>query len=81
MTKGRSWTGTRMHTAAENPEPTGRIKFGTESNGGFKAITITNCVFECCRGLALETVDGALAPGHHRLESGHADNFRCTHFP
>jgi hypothetical protein len=40
--------------------PTGRIKFGTESNGGFKNITITNCVFNYCRGLALETVDGAL---------------------
>ncbi len=40
--------------------PTGRIKFGTESNGGFKNITISNCVFEFCRGLALETVDGAL---------------------
>jgi hypothetical protein len=38
--------------------PTGRIKFGTESNGGFKNITISNCVFEFCRGLALETVDG-----------------------
>jgi len=40
--------------------PTGRIKFGTESNGGFRNITITNCVFEYCRGLALETVDGGL---------------------
>jgi len=40
--------------------PTGRIKFGTESNGGFKNITITNCVFDYCRGLALESVDGAL---------------------
>ncbi len=38
---------------------TGRIKFGTESNGGFKNITITNCVFDQCQGLALETVDGA----------------------
>src|SRR5262249_32199540 len=38
--------------------PTGRIKFGTESNGGFKNITISNCVFSYCRGLALETVDG-----------------------
>ena len=37
---------------------TGRIKFGTESNGGFKNITISNCVFEYCGGLALETVDG-----------------------
>lgn len=40
--------------------PTGRIKCGTESNGGFKNITISNCVFESCRGFALETVDGAL---------------------
>lgn len=37
---------------------TGRIKFGTESSGGFKNISITNCIFEHCRGLALETVDG-----------------------
>lgn len=37
---------------------TGRIKCGTESNGGFKNITVSNCVFESCRGLALETVDG-----------------------
>jgi hypothetical protein len=36
----------------------GRIKFGTESNGGFRNITISNCTFEFCRGLALETVDG-----------------------
>jgi polygalacturonase len=40
--------------------PTGRIKFGTESNGGFKNITISNCVFQYCRGLALETVDGGI---------------------
>jgi polygalacturonase len=40
--------------------PTGRVKFGTESNGGFKNITISNIVFDYCRGLALETVDGAL---------------------
>jgi polygalacturonase len=39
---------------------TGRIKFGTESNGGFKNIAISNCVFEGCQGLALETVDGGL---------------------
>jgi len=39
---------------------TGRIKFGTESNGGFKNITIANCIFESCQGIALETVDGAL---------------------
>lgn len=40
--------------------PTGRIKLGTEANGGFKNITIANCVFDYCRGLALEEVDGGL---------------------
>ena len=39
--------------------PTGRIKCGTESNGGFKSITISNCIFDNCRGFALESVDGA----------------------
>jgi polygalacturonase len=39
---------------------TGRIKFGTESNGGFKNIAIANCVFDRCRGIALETVDGGI---------------------
>jgi polygalacturonase len=39
--------------------PTGRIKMGTESNGGFKNVTISNCVFDYCEGLALESVDGA----------------------
>ncbi|SNS23211.1 Polygalacturonase [Granulicella rosea] len=38
----------------------GRIKCGTESNGGFKNITISNCIFEGCQGLALESEDGAL---------------------
>ena len=38
----------------------GRIKLGTESNGGFKNITITNCVFDGCFGLALLSVDGAV---------------------
>jgi polygalacturonase len=37
---------------------TGRVKFGTESDGGFRNIAISNVVFEHCRGLALETVDG-----------------------
>ena len=36
----------------------GRIKFGTESSGGFKNIAITNCLFDHCWGFALETVDG-----------------------
>ena len=47
-----------MERAPDRDGPTGRIKFGTESNGGFKNITISNCVFDRSRGLALESVDG-----------------------
>ena len=57
--EGTLLDGTFMRTP--NPDgklPFGRIKFGTESNGGFKNITISNCVFDYCRGLAIETVDG-----------------------
>jgi polygalacturonase len=39
---------------------TGRIKCGTEANGGFRNITIANCTFRSCRGLALEEVDGGI---------------------
>jgi polygalacturonase len=46
---------------AHPSQPTGRIKLGTESNGGFRNVTISNCVFESCKGFALESVDGALA--------------------
>lgn len=46
-------------TAPDGDGPTGRIKLGTESNGGFRHIEIRNCTFTHCRGLALETVDGA----------------------
>jgi polygalacturonase len=55
--------GTFDRSTARAPDrdgPTGRIKFGTESNGGFKNITISNCVFDHCRGLALESVDGGV---------------------
>ncbi len=39
---------------------TGRLKLGTESNGGFKNIVISNCVFERSRGIAIETADGGV---------------------
>ena len=53
--------GTLKKFDAANPvSRTGRIKLGTESNGGFKNIAISNCVFEGCQGLALESEDGAL---------------------
>jgi len=38
----------------------GRIKFGTESSGGFRNVTIDNCTFRGCKGLALEEVDGGI---------------------
>jgi polygalacturonase len=58
---GTMLDGTFKEWPADTKTPrTGRIKCGTESNGGFKNITISNCVFEGCRGLALESVDGAL---------------------
>ena len=50
---------TRTEKAPDGDGPTGRIKLGTESNGGFRHITIRRCSFTHCRGLALETVDGA----------------------
>lgn len=50
---------TNTQKAPDRDGPTGRIKLGTESNGGFRDITIRNCTFEHCRGLALESVDGA----------------------
>ena len=53
--------GTWKPVAKDREIPTGRIKMGTESNGSFRNVTISNCVFESCRGLAIETVDGALA--------------------
>ncbi len=37
---------------------TGRLKLGTESNGGFKNIAVSNCVFQRSRGLCIETADG-----------------------
>jgi len=58
--EGTLLDGTRQRKVIRGGQPTGRIKCGTESNGGFRNIAITNCVFEYCRGLALESVDGAL---------------------
>jgi len=59
--EGTMLDGTYKRIAPDARVPhTGRIKFGTESNGGFRNITISNCVFEGCQGLALESVDGAL---------------------
>ncbi len=54
--------GTFRRTVTRAPDrdgPTGRIKLGTESNGDFRNITISNIVFDRSRGLAIESVDGS----------------------
>ncbi len=48
-----------VKAAPDRDGPTGRIKIGTESEGDFRNITISNIVFDRSRGLALESVDGA----------------------
>ncbi len=59
--EGTFLDGTRKRFEEKHgPTPTGRIKFGTESNGGFRRIAITNCVFDHCNGLAIESVDGGI---------------------
>ena len=52
--------GTLLDGTLQSGGMNGRIKFGTESNGGFRNCTITNCIFRCSRGLALEEVDGGI---------------------
>ncbi|NOT48246.1 MAG: glycoside hydrolase family 28 protein, partial [Acidobacteria bacterium] len=49
---------TTQEVAPDKDRVTGRIKFGTESNGGVRNIAISNINFVHCRGLAIETVDG-----------------------
>jgi len=51
---------TTQRLAPDRDRPTGRIKLGTESNGGYRNIRIEDCRFDHCRGLALETVDGGV---------------------
>jgi len=60
---GSVFNGSRQRTLLHAPDgdgPTGRIKIGTETNDCFRNITITDCLFERSRGLALETVDGGI---------------------
>jgi polygalacturonase len=47
-------------TMKPSKQQNGRIKFGTESSGGFRNCTVANCTFRSCRGLALEEVDGGI---------------------
>ncbi len=58
--EGTLLDGSRSRVVRHRGGPIGRIKLGTEGCGGFRHITITDCRFEFCRGLALELVDGAV---------------------
>jgi len=51
---------TTQQIAPDRDRVTGRIKLGTESNGGYRNVRIEDCRFTRCRGLALETVDGGV---------------------
>ena len=50
----------KKHEQGPKVYKTGRIKFGTESNGGFRNITVSNCVFDNSHGFILESEDGAV---------------------
>lgn len=52
--------GTLLDGTMKPARGTGRIKFGTEATGGFRNVTIANCTFRGCHGLALEEVDGGI---------------------
>ena len=52
--------GRTQQLAPDRDRVTGRIKLGTESNGGFRDILIEDCRFKRSRGLALEVVDGGV---------------------
>jgi polygalacturonase len=58
--EGTLLDGTRTRKGRQRGGAMGRIKFGTEAGGGFRNITIANCVFDYCRGIALEQVDGGV---------------------
>jgi polygalacturonase len=52
--------GTLLDGTMQGKGGCGRIKFGTESSGGFRNCTVANCTFRSCHGLALEEVDGGI---------------------
>lgn len=77
---GCTVTGFKLGTLIDGtyqPHPsagaTGRIKLGTESNGGYRNIAISNCVLMYSRGLAFEEVDQG------RMENVVVSNIAMTH--
>ena len=54
----KMWVNKETGVPYSKTHGTGRIKLGTKSAGGFRNITVTNCVFENSRGFCIEGVDG-----------------------
>jgi len=59
---------------------TGRIKCGPSRTGASENIAISNCVFDTCNGLALESEDGALLRRYCRHEHHDAQTSRLRNF-
>ena len=73
-------TGYKLGTLLDGtyqPEPVGwvcgRFKLGTESNGGYRNISLTNCTFAYSSGLAFEEVDQG------RMENIVVSNITMSH--
>jgi polygalacturonase len=56
----------------------GRIKFGTESNGGFRNIVVSNCTFRNCKGIAIECVDGGIL---ENISISNITMYNAEHYP
>jgi len=48
----------KLPSPNDEPSYVGRIKIGTETNGDIRNVVVSNCVFEGCHGLAVESEDG-----------------------
>jgi polygalacturonase len=48
------------YAAPDEIGPLGRIKMGTETNGGFRNILISDCTCEASRGILIGVVDGGI---------------------
>jgi len=56
----------------------GRIKFGTESNGGFRNVVVSNCTFRNCKGIAIECVDGGIL---ENISISNITMYNADHYP
>ncbi|MGQ8336945.1 rhamnogalacturonidase [Sunxiuqinia sp. A32] len=56
----------------------GRLKFGTESSGGYRNCVVSNCTFRNCWGLALEEVDGGIL---ENITITNITMMNITHYP